>query len=195
MRYRRIIRAAEDLFKRSGFRGVTMEAVARDAAVSKATLYHHFRNKDQLFRAVCERMAGLLLRAMTDALDTPGASVDDRVRSAILAKHRLTNATVRTSPHADELFSHTASLAGDVFAAADDEMLRRLADTLAEDAALRSRAGQLARALYLGAGALAERTGDANPPETELEDFVRVHLAGARSLPPPRRRRRPPPGR
>jgi AcrR family transcriptional regulator len=68
---RRIIRAAEEAFKKSGFRGVTMEAVARDAAVAKATLYAQFRNKDELFLAVCSRMAALTNRAFTEALNDP----------------------------------------------------------------------------------------------------------------------------
>src|ERR1700760_3749028 len=55
-RCRRTIRAAEELFKKAGFRAVTMELVAREANVAKATLYSYFKNKDELFLAVCARM-------------------------------------------------------------------------------------------------------------------------------------------
>jgi AcrR family transcriptional regulator len=40
------------LFKKVGFRAVTMELVAREANVAKATLYSYFKNKDELFLAV-----------------------------------------------------------------------------------------------------------------------------------------------
>jgi AcrR family transcriptional regulator len=179
---RRIIRAAEELFKKSGFRGVTMEAVARDAAVSKATLYSRFRNKDELFLAVCTRMADLTSRAFGDALAVAGQTVDQRVLSAVLAKHRLTFTLVRTSPHAEDLFTHKAQLAGDLFEQADNALLTQLAAVLAEDAALQQSAPQLARALLFASGELAARSTTIAELESELGAFVMVHLAGARAL-------------
>jgi AcrR family transcriptional regulator len=178
----RIIRAAEELFKKSGFRGVTMEAVARDAAVSKVTLYSRFRNKDELFLAVCSRMAALTSRAFGDALAVPGQAVDQRAVSAVLAKHRLTFTLVRTSPHAEDLFTHKAQLAGDLFERADNALLTQLAAVLAEDSALRPSAPQLARALLFASGELAARSSTMAGLESELEAFVTVHLAGARAL-------------
>jgi AcrR family transcriptional regulator len=187
---RRIIRAAEELFKKSGFRGVTMEAVARQAAVAKATLYTRFRNKDDLFLAVCSRMAGLTSRAFSDALAVPGQDVDERALSAVLAKHRLTFTLVRTSPHAEDLFSAKAQLAGDLFERADDTLLGQLAGVLAEDPTLRPSAAQLARALFFASGELAARSPTMTELESELTAFVTVHLAGARAL----ARTTPPPG-
>jgi AcrR family transcriptional regulator len=180
--HRRIIRAAEELFKKSGFRGVTMEAVARDAAVSKVTLYSRFRNKDELFLAVCSRMAGLTSRAFGDALAVPGQTVDQRAVSAVLAKHRLTFTLVRTSPHAEDLFTHKAQLAGDLFERADNALLTQLAAVLGEDSALRPSAPRLARALLFASGELAARSSTTAGLESELEAFVTVHLAGARAL-------------
>lgn len=180
--HRRIVRAAEELFKKSGFRGVTMEAVARDAAVSKATLYSRFRNKDELFLAVCSRMADLTSRAFGDALATRGQTVEERALSAVLAKHRLTFTLVRTSPHAEDLFSHKALLAGDLFGQADYALLTQLTGVLAEDSALRPSAPQLARALFFASGELAARSPTMADLESELEAFVTVHLAGARAM-------------
>lgn len=191
--HRRIIRAAEELFKKSGFRGVTMEAVARDAAVSKATLYSRFPNKDELFLAVCSRMADLTSRAFGDALAMQGPAVDQRALSAVLAKHRLTFTLVRTSPHAEDLFTHKAQLAGDLFERADNALLTQLAAVLAEDSALRPSAPQLARALLFASGELAARSTTMTELESELGAFVTVHLAGARALArtPPATGRRP----
>lgn len=190
---RRIIRAAEELFKKSGFRGVTMEAVARDAAVSKATLYSRFPNKDELFMAVCSRMADLTSRAFADALAARGQAAGQRALSAVLAKHRLTFTLVRTSPHAEDLFTHKAQLAGDLFERADNALLTRLAAVLAEDSALRPSAPQLARALLFAGGELAARSTTLAELESELTAFVTVHLAGARALAgtPPATGRRP----
>jgi AcrR family transcriptional regulator len=176
---RRILRAAEEAFKRSGFRGVTMEAVARDAAVSKATLYHHFGNKDELYQAVCERMAQLGLRSFTDALGGPG-TLEQRVAAAVIAKHRLTFTLVRSSPHAEDLFSHKAQLAGELFERASDEMVAHLVDALRAEPELRSRAAQLARVIFFGSAGLAEHIEAVSELESELGAFVALYLAGAR---------------
>src|SRR3954454_21519430 len=47
-----IARAAEVLFLEHGYGPVSMESVAREAGVSKATLYAHFASKDRLFATI-----------------------------------------------------------------------------------------------------------------------------------------------
>jgi TetR/AcrR family transcriptional repressor of mexJK operon len=58
---RAILDAAAALFLAQGYLAVSMDAVARRAGVSKATLYAHFPGKDALFRVMveeqCARMA------------------------------------------------------------------------------------------------------------------------------------------
>src|ERR1700680_3436206 len=115
VRYKRAIRAAEEMFKRVGFRAVTMEMVAREANVAKATLYSYFKNKDELFIAVSARMARILRGGVEQALAKPDAPLDDRLTEAVISKHRLIFTLVRGSPHAAELFSYTHAMAGDIF--------------------------------------------------------------------------------
>src|SRR5581483_5614381 len=45
-----VLRAAKQLFSRRGLSGVSMDAIAAAAGVSKLTLYSHFRSKDELFQ-------------------------------------------------------------------------------------------------------------------------------------------------
>jgi AcrR family transcriptional regulator len=181
-RLKRIVRAAEEAFKRVGFRAVTMEMVARDANVAKATLYSHFANKDALYLAVCARMARLLRGAVERALAPSEVPLDARLADAVVAKHRLVFALVRGSPHAGELFSYKDAMAGDIFAALDADILKALTDAIAADAQLAPNAGRLARALYLGGAELASRALSIAEMEDELGAFVAVHLAGARAL-------------
>ena len=47
----RIISAANALFYNNGIRGVSVDAVAEKAGVTKRTLYYHFRSKDDLVAA------------------------------------------------------------------------------------------------------------------------------------------------
>src|SRR5882757_8120204 len=146
-RYKRAIRTAEELFKKVGFRAVTMELVAREANVAKATLYSYFKNKDELFLAVCARMARLLCGAVEQALMRSDAPLDARLADAIVAKHRPVFTLVRGSPHAAELFSYTHSMAGEIFADLDLKIVEMLSAAMAQDPALSPRAKQIARAL------------------------------------------------
>jgi TetR/AcrR family transcriptional repressor of mexJK operon len=55
-----VLDAAKRLFPQFGFDGVSMEAIAAEAGVSKLTVYSHYGDKDALFsatiRAKCEEM-------------------------------------------------------------------------------------------------------------------------------------------
>jgi AcrR family transcriptional regulator len=184
-RYKRAIRTAEELFKKVGFRAVTMELVAREANVAKATLYSYFKNKDELFLAVCARMARLLRGAVEQALMKPDAPLDARLADAVIAKQRPIFALVRGSPHAAELFSYTHSMAGEIFADLDAEILALLQAAMDDDPALSPNAKQLARALYFGSADLAHRSATAAEMEVELSAFATTHLAGVRALAKP----------
>lgn len=180
-RYKRAIRAAEELFKKVGFRGVTMELVAREADVAKGTLYSYFKNKDELFLAVCARMARIEQRAVEQALSKP-APLDSRLADAIIAKHRTIFTLVRGSAHAAELFSYTHNMAGDIFGALDAAILKTLQETIAQDPVLAPQAQRLARALYFGSAELAARSETLADMEAELTTFATTHLAGVRVL-------------
>ena len=49
---RLVLDAATALFMAQGYGAVSMDAIARAAGVSKATLYAHFSSKDQLFATI-----------------------------------------------------------------------------------------------------------------------------------------------
>jgi AcrR family transcriptional regulator len=181
-RYKRAIRTAEELFKKVGFRAVTMELVAREANVAKATLYSYFKNKDELFLAVCARMARLLRGAVEQALMTPDISLDARLADAVIAKQRPIFTLVRGSAHAAELFSYTHSMAGEIFSELDRAILEMLRAAMSEDPELSPNAEQLARALYFGSADLARRSATAAEMEVELNAFATIHLAGVRAL-------------
>jgi len=50
-----ILAAAKRAFLAAGFGAVSMDTIAREASVSKATVYAHFAGKEELFGAVIER--------------------------------------------------------------------------------------------------------------------------------------------
>lgn len=181
-RYRRVIRGAEELFKRNGFKGVTMEAVAREAAVSKVTVYSYFKNKDELFIVVAERMAELMRRAVLNELAAEALPLDDRLANAVLAKLKLVAVNVRGSAHAEDLFSQTDRLAGEAFERMEADLMAALTAAICEDEALAPKAGSLALALLYGGGAVGKFAVGLDDLERETRAFVAIHLAGARAL-------------
>lgn len=48
----RIIRAAENIFEKFGFRNAKMEDIAEEAGITKVTLYSYFQSKENLYMAV-----------------------------------------------------------------------------------------------------------------------------------------------
>jgi AcrR family transcriptional regulator len=73
----RILRAAHDLFTADGYAAVSMQQIADAAAVNKATLYHHFQDKGDLFVAVIAEEFARTASGVEIAI-TEGASLRDQ---------------------------------------------------------------------------------------------------------------------
>jgi TetR/AcrR family transcriptional regulator, mexJK operon transcriptional repressor len=68
-----IMLAAKELFTSQGFGATSMDAIARTANVSKATLYAHFSGKEELFAAIvshtCQAQSRMLSTSGADDLE------------------------------------------------------------------------------------------------------------------------------
>lgn len=106
-----IVEAAERLFLLNGLRATTMEAIAREASVAKPTLYGRFPDKETLFRAAVIRRMEALKLVFSEELEKEGA-LADRVASALAAKYAAIDELLRGSPHAEEILTAKAALAG-----------------------------------------------------------------------------------
>jgi AcrR family transcriptional regulator len=60
-----VLKAALRLFLEQGFGATSMDAIAREAGVSKATLYAHVKSKEELFAAITATCAEQLLATHT----------------------------------------------------------------------------------------------------------------------------------
>ncbi|MBE0432680.1 TetR/AcrR family transcriptional regulator [candidate division WOR-3 bacterium] len=73
-----IVNAAREVFGRYGFRKSTMDEIARAARKGKSSLYHYFKSKEDVFRAVVEKEGNILEQQMEQALkkeETPQAKL------------------------------------------------------------------------------------------------------------------------
>jgi len=67
----KILETAEALFAQRGFAGVGMRQVADRVGVSKSTLFHHFRSKQELYQRVLLRVLERLRERLLPALNSP----------------------------------------------------------------------------------------------------------------------------
>jgi AcrR family transcriptional regulator len=87
---RELVRVARELFTEPGYAETPIEDVAKRAGVTKGALYHHFRNKRELFQAVFEELEQEIVGKVVEAAAGAG---DD----ALEALRRGTRAFLETS--------------------------------------------------------------------------------------------------
>lgn len=110
-----ILAAAKRTFLAGGFGAVSMDTIAREAGVSKATVYAHFGSKEELFGAVigreCERYFGRFSAGELDPGDARASLtiLGRRFLELVLspdgiALHRIITAEVTRFPALGEVF-------------------------------------------------------------------------------------------
>ena len=102
----RIIRAARGVFLRYGYRKTALEDVARAATVGKATLYHYFDGKDDLFGAVVNEMYEEYLTRQRSAIVEVSAAADKLRRYAqlLITEHQDLVVSAQGFEHGDDEF-------------------------------------------------------------------------------------------
>jgi len=55
-RKEKILKAAVELFSRSGYNGTSTSEIAQRAGVAQGTIFHHFASKENLLAAICEEL-------------------------------------------------------------------------------------------------------------------------------------------
>ncbi len=108
-----IMTAAAEVFTRYGFKKASMQDIADAAMMSRAALYLHFRNKDDLFRSLMEWHHGQALKAAEAAFSSDQPFVP-RMERALTDFTMTMMAPVKASPHGLELFEANMILATDI---------------------------------------------------------------------------------
>lgn len=81
-RHEQILERAAEVFNARGYRGASVEEVARRAGLLKGSLYHHVRSKEELLGQVLLRGMGLLRSGLPGG-GTASADPAARIRGAI----------------------------------------------------------------------------------------------------------------
>ncbi len=110
-----ILESASDLLLLNGFTATSMDLVAKQAGVSKQTVYSHFKNKDALFTAVIdkkcreyqmdeEHMCPSQYSAEQVLFNVGNQFVQLLMDPGVIAMYRLVIGEVTSNPHVAELF-------------------------------------------------------------------------------------------
>ncbi|HEY0853030.1 MAG TPA: helix-turn-helix domain-containing protein, partial [Bradyrhizobium sp.] len=114
----RILQAAMTVFRRHGFRRSSIEETAEAAGLTRQALYHHFKSKEALFRAVIERVHDNALAdgaAAAETAEAAGKTLADIIVAQVAARLKAFIACFDGSPHVEELFSEHLNHARDLY--------------------------------------------------------------------------------
>ena len=78
-RHRRILEAAAALFRKSGYEGAKIEAIATEAEVSVGTIYNYYRNKGDILVAIVSMEVNEVLNAGRVVVASPPRNVADAI--------------------------------------------------------------------------------------------------------------------
>lgn len=90
-----LLAAARRLFAENGFAGTSTEEVVRTAEVTRGALYHHFADKEALFRAVFEEVEAEVCRSVIEAAGKATDPLDALLRGTRAYLDLCTEPTVR----------------------------------------------------------------------------------------------------
>src|SRR5512141_3202105 len=79
---RAILEAAKHLFIEQGYHGLSMRQIAEAVGVSKAALYYHFRDKEELFLAILEIYLDEI-EAIIDRVEAEGTTCRQQITALV----------------------------------------------------------------------------------------------------------------
>ena len=183
-----ILLGAHTQFRIYGYRKTSMEDIARELGISRASLYSYFENKDEIFRSVSLHLHEEALAAAEQYLagDWSSENVSEKLVGALLARHLRFHDEQFHSSHAAELQDEYSRLCGDVVIQSNmtfQMLLSRALNQVSRDKLidLSSRnleAEQVAELLNFGVAGLKRAAGKPGVFESRVDQFVTVFMRG-----------------
>ena len=107
-----ILKAAQVVFARHGFRQTSMTMVAEEAGLTRQALYHHFASKEELFAGLVDRLQEAAFAAAKTAAAAASGDMAGAIARVMLAYHRSLMASVAGSAFAAELVEESSRQCG-----------------------------------------------------------------------------------
>ena len=180
-----LIATARRFFAERGYAGVSTEEIVREAGMTRGALYHHFKDKQDLFRAVAETVESELgPRIMARA--TPGA---DAWTFLIEATQTFLDACLEPDVHQIILIDGPSVLGWDEWRSIEEKYGLALVEAgltaaMAQGFVAQQPVGPLARLLLAAvneAGLTIARSSDQPAARTEVGAALRRVMDGLRA--------------
>ena len=143
----RLLEKAITAFYAHGYRVLTMASLAELCGVSRRALYHHFPNKEAVFRATLalSNQKSMADAAMgVEAAQAAGASAVDVIAAWFDIRYGAVRREIAASPHGGEVNETAFRLASDImidYARETNRKLERMVADLVKQERLRLRPG------------------------------------------------------
>ena len=187
-----VLNAASRLFAERGIDGTSMDAIAEESRVSKATIYKHWPDKDALCLEVLSRAYGL-----RDAVPEPSGDLRDDLLAVVRHEPPARDAELRARmmPHLMAYAARNPAFGrawqARVFDPPRDALIRRLRRAVASGELPKGTDVGVAIALLLGPmmyGHILKRINKPAPPalaESVVDAFLRAAATAPRRHPRP----------
>lgn len=177
--------AALRLFARYGYKRSSMDDIAKEAGLAKATLYLHFKGKDDVFRAMLALLGKRVEARCREVLVMEGP-FPPRLSALLQAHYGIAYASFGTGEHLVELKAVMISVAGPELQAFEQLFIgfakRLLAEAEARGEITVARAGVgvdalIASLMFAAAGAKTGTAPSCEGYEERLDDIATVFAA------------------
>ena len=134
-RHQAILTAAFEVFRLYGFRRTAMEDIARQAGMSRAALYLHYRNKEDIFQSLVQSYFDTTCAAVTRVL-AQGMPPAQALTAAFAAQGGPVIESLLNSPHGAEFIDVRTLVSAGIVRAGEARLTAIYADWLGREAAL-----------------------------------------------------------
>lgn len=107
-----ILDAAFRRFARYGYRRTSLGDIAEEVGLSRPALYHYFRNKEDVFRALSQRINAGVVAAVAAAATQDGLGLEERLYAVMTARVGWAFDLLHASEHGRELIDEKNRLCG-----------------------------------------------------------------------------------
>ena len=107
-----LLAAARELFDNRGYAGTSIDDIARSARVTRGALYHHFASKQDLFRAVVERLYEDVVQRLartSESWQRPAGAPDRDLWDVICAAYQARLDLTYSDPDFQQIVDQDAS--------------------------------------------------------------------------------------
>lgn len=153
----KILQAALRLYLKHGLKKVTMEDVAKAIGKSRSVLYYYYKNKDEIFRAVLDKLINEIIEEITAAVNE-AATLEDKIKAYCRVKisppgdRKTLFRAMEAGMNADEISRHAENmnLLHLRLMAAEKQLLKRtLAEGLQNEGVRKLTAGEMEGLIFI----------------------------------------------